>query len=358
LKQVSRLLLLATTIGFIGVSNSCSSNKKKPESNTPKEDERFITRIVNVQNEDLKLYWKNDRGEIINNFSNLKSLVESKRQTLLFAMNGGMFNKDFSPQGLFIEQQVSISPLDTSSGDGNFYLKPNGVFYITTDNKAQVCQTTDFIDNGNIKYATQSGPMLVINGEIHPVFKQGSTNLHIRNGVGILPDNNVIFAMSKDKINLYDFASYFQSLGCKNALYLDGFVSRTYLPEKNWVQTDGKFGVMIGVTKQSNEKKKHQHTYNDEFLNICDGKSIVENTIVNRFPGEQIEFMFAMDGRYGEITVYENDEKGKTMIKRKLTDGFSYENIYATDYPDGKYICVLKRDKQISKIVFRLVTIK
>lgn len=72
--------------------------------------------------------------------------------------------------------------------------------------------------------------------------------MNIRNGVGILPDNRVIFAMSKQEINLYDFATYFKDLGCKNALYLDGFVSRTFLPEQNWVQLDGNFGVIIGVT--------------------------------------------------------------------------------------------------------------
>lgn len=113
-----------------------------------------------------------------------------------------------------------------------------------------MCATSDFQDNINIKFATQSGPMLVVNGLIHTAFRDGSTNLHIRNGVGILPDNKVIFAMSKKEINFYDFAKYFQSLGCKNALYLDGFVSRTYLPEKEWTQTDGDFGVMIGVTKK------------------------------------------------------------------------------------------------------------
>ena len=114
-------------------------------------------------------------------------------------------------------------------------------------------QTTDFKDNGEIKYATQSGPMLVIDGQVHSSFKDGSTNLNIRNGVGILPDNKVIFAMSKTEINFYDFAKYFQSLGCKNALYLDGFVSRTYLPEKKWTQTDGNFVVMICLTKKKNK---------------------------------------------------------------------------------------------------------
>ena len=100
----------------------------------------------------------------------------------------------------------------------------------------------------NDNEVSQSGPMLVIDGQIHPAFKEGSTNLNIRNGVGILPGNKVIFAMSKTEIKFYDFANYFKTTGCKNALYLDGLVSRTYLPSKDWIQTDGNFGVIIAVT--------------------------------------------------------------------------------------------------------------
>ena len=95
--------------------------------------------------------------------------------------------------------------------------------------------------------------MLVLDGQIHPAFKEGSKNLNIRNGVGILPNNKVVFAMSKSEINFYDFAKFFQNLGCKNALYLDGFVSRCYFPEKNWTQTDGNFGVIIGVTVKTSK---------------------------------------------------------------------------------------------------------
>jgi uncharacterized protein YigE (DUF2233 family) len=95
--------------------------------------------------------------------------------------------------------------------------------------------------------------MLIIDGAIHSAFKEGSSNLNIRNGVGILPDNKVLFAMSKTEINFYDFARFFQKSGCKHALYLDGFVSRMYLPEKNWIQTDGRFGVLIGVTEKKNK---------------------------------------------------------------------------------------------------------
>jgi len=197
----------------------------------------------------IKLYWKDDSGKILGSIQNLKQFVEGKNQKLRFAMNGGMYMKDSSPQGLFIQNFATLAPLDTLSGAGNFYLKPNGVFYVTKDNKAVVCQTKEFTDNGQINFATQSGPMLLIDGQIHHAFKKGSVNLNVRNGVGILPDNKVVFAMSKQEVNFYDFAEFFKSMGCKNALYLDGFVSRTYLPEGNWQQLDGNFGVIIGVTK-------------------------------------------------------------------------------------------------------------
>jgi uncharacterized protein YigE (DUF2233 family) len=216
--------------------------------NSP-ENDNIISFTVDTKAKNVELYWKNDKGEILRSIQNLKTFVESKNRELIFAMNGGMFRSDFSPQGLFIQQQREVSPLDTSSGNGNFYLKPNGVFYITTDNTPIICSATSFRKQAPIKFATQSGPMLVIDGIIHPAFKEGSANLNIRNGVGILPNGQVLFAMSKTPVNFYDFARYFKELGCKNALYLDGFVSRAYIPEKNWVQTDGNFGVMIGVTE-------------------------------------------------------------------------------------------------------------
>lgn len=196
----------------------------------------------------ISLYWKDNDGVILRSLQNLKTFVERQGKQLRFGMNAGMYMRDNSPQGLFIENGTQHTKLDTASGSGNFYLKPNGVFYITNDKLAGICKTEDF-DPSNIKFATQSGPMLLIDGEIHPAFKKGSANLNIRNGVGILPDGKVIFAMSKSEINFYDFAVYFKNMGCKQALYLDGFVSRMYFPEKDWVQLDGNFGVMIGVMK-------------------------------------------------------------------------------------------------------------
>lgn len=213
------------------------------------EEDTFLSYVVDTKKQDLQLYWKNDSGQIFGSIRNLINHVESKNADLTFAMNGGMYKSDRSPQGLFIQNYKTLSDLDTADGEGNFYLKPNGVFYITKNRNPFICKSTDFKNNGSIKFATQSGPMLVVDGHIHSAFKQGSTNINIRNGVGILPDNRVLFAMSKAEINLHEFAMYFQNAGCKNALYLDGFVSRTFLPEKKWIQTDGNFGVIIGVTQ-------------------------------------------------------------------------------------------------------------
>lgn len=214
------------------------------------EEEGFVSYTVDASKDDIQLYWKDNKGEILQSIQNLRSFVESGNATLVFAMNAGMYKEDHTPLGLFIQNKKTLARINTSNGHGNFYLKPNGIFYITTDHKAAVCKTESFSDAGNITFATQSGPMLVVDGKIHPAFVEGSKNLNIRNGVGILPDGNIVFAMSKTALNFYDFAAYFQKQGCVNALYLDGFVSRTYCPEKHWTQTDGDFGVIIGVVKK------------------------------------------------------------------------------------------------------------
>jgi uncharacterized protein YigE (DUF2233 family) len=234
------IFLIVSTIGIV----LFAKNKNKT-------DERFITCEINLNKQDLKFYLKDETHRSFKSILNLKLWLEKKNKKLLFAMNGGMYMPDNSPQGLFIENGNLIKGLDTSSGAGNFYLKPNGIFYITAKKEPIICRTENYKQNRNVIYATQSGPMLLIDGQIHSAFKKGSVNLNIRNGVGVLPDNHIVFAMSKNEINFYDFAEYFKTLGCKNALYLDGLVSRTYLPEKNWKQVDGNFGVIIGSTKDN-----------------------------------------------------------------------------------------------------------
>jgi len=208
----------------------------------------FLWYEVKLNTEKLGFFWKDKLNYPYSNFKNLRQNFEQENKTLIFAMNGGMYLKDQSPQGLYIENGEILSPIDTTQiAYGNFYMQPNGIFYVTKQNDFFVVKTENFILNKNIKYATQSGPMLLIDGKYHSKFQKKSKSKYIRNGVGILPNGNVIFCMSKAKINFYNFAKFFKDKGCENALYLDGFVSRTYLPEQNWYQLDGKLGVIIGA---------------------------------------------------------------------------------------------------------------
>ncbi len=239
IKPLAITLFMISTIGIAGFY----SVQKTPSLNqTP----AILNYEMDPTQQHLRLYWKDSLGNNYANFQQLKTSLAAHRQTLLFAMNGGMYNRDLSPQGLYIEDGSMLAPLDTqSTGYGNFYLQPNGVFFLQQNGQADICVTKEFPNQREVRYATQSGPMLLIDSTIHPAFTSGSSNLHIRNGVGLLPDGRLLFAMSKARINFYDFATFFLKRGCAQALYLDGFVSRTYLPAQDWEQFDGKFGVII-----------------------------------------------------------------------------------------------------------------
>jgi len=228
----------------------CTTTVEKEEIANYTIDENLILfHKIDPQKQELQFFWKDKTGKSYRNFENLRNSLQAENKNLVFAMNGGMFNKDQSPQGLYIDNGITKAPIDTKKeGYGNFYLQPNGIFALTNAYEPIIC-TTDKFKNQNIKYATQSGPMLVIDGTIHSKLTKGSSNLNIRNGVGILPNGHLLFAMSKNKINFYDFATFFKQKGCKNALYLDGYVSKTYLPSKNWEQIDGNFGVIIAEIK-------------------------------------------------------------------------------------------------------------
>ena len=90
--------------------------------------------------------------------------------------------------------------------------------------------------------ATQSAPVLVINGKVNPNFPTGK--LIKRNGVGIKKDGTIFFAL--ETMNFNDFAEHFIKNGCVKALYLDGFVSQVWHKGEP-VGTSGPFGPIIGA---------------------------------------------------------------------------------------------------------------
>ena len=220
----------------------------------PDPEDTYLSYRLNPKKQDIRFFWKDDEGRPIRSFQNLQEYVKKNGKNLVFAMNGGMYKTDHSPLGLFIQEHQTMTRINRADAKGNFYLKPNGIFYLTDHNKAVIEVTDSFRVRQNVRFATQSGPMLLVDGKIHPAFRAGSSNLNIRNGVGILPDGNILFALSRTDVNFYDFAMFFKKAGCRNALYLDGFVSRAYLPSQHWIQHDGDFGVIIAEVNDLGKK--------------------------------------------------------------------------------------------------------
>jgi uncharacterized protein YigE (DUF2233 family) len=178
----------------------------------------------------------------------VNDLLTTQGKTLGFAMNAGMYHYDRSPVGLFVADSIEASPLVTRDGPGNFGLLPNGVFCIT-DHFA-VIESRTFADaKPTCRYATQSGPMLVIDGDLHPKFLADSPSTYIRNGVGVSADGQTaIFAISDVAVNFHTFARLFRdALHTPNALYFDGSISRLYAPDLNRHDAGLPMGPIIGT---------------------------------------------------------------------------------------------------------------
>ena len=168
----------------------------------------------------------------------------------MFAMNAGMFEQDQSPVGLYVENRRKLHGADTRAGPSNFHLKPNGVFWVG-DGVAGVTETARFLaDPPAARYATQSGPMLVVDGKIHPKIKPSGASEKIRNGVGACDRGAVVFAIADEPVNFDTFARLFRDgLSCQNALFLDGSVSSLYAPELNRDDELTPIGPIVGVVR-------------------------------------------------------------------------------------------------------------
>jgi len=179
----------------------------------------------------------------------VKGAVSSSEQSTALLREQGIEVLDLNaegPLGLYVEDGRTVRKLVTrTDGYGNFYLNPNGVFGVDSTGKAFVVTTAEYPSLRGVRQATQSGPMLVVDGRVNAAFDPRSTNLNIRNGVGILPDGRALFAISRVTVSFHDFARFFQEHGCREALFLDGTISRAYMPEAGLEQMDGVLGPLI-----------------------------------------------------------------------------------------------------------------
>lgn len=205
----------------------------------------FTACTVAADTEDLRLF-HSDAGGLLGHFDAVDAATAGK---LGFAMNAGMYHPDRAPVGLYVEDGVQTAPLVTRAGPGNFGMLPNGVLCLR-DGAAEVIETLRFAaSDPACTHATQSGPMLVIDGALHPRFIPDSPSRQIRNGVGTSRDGTTaVFAISNEPVNFHTFARLFRDhLGLDQALYLDGKVSRLYAPDLGRRDLGFALGPIIGV---------------------------------------------------------------------------------------------------------------
>jgi len=197
----------------------------------------------------LGLFHSNAEGQLLGQFSTVNDSLRTQGKQLGFAMNAGMYHADRGPVGLYVENGVQSKNIVTNAGPGNFGLLPNGVFCIR-DGRADVIETLTYQANPPACiHATQSGPMLVIDGALHHRFLPDSTSRYIRNGVGTSADGTkAVFAISNQPVTFHEFGKLFQTtLGLPNALYFDGNISRLYAPELGRNDTGFPLGPIIGT---------------------------------------------------------------------------------------------------------------
>lgn len=209
-----------------------------------------LYRLDRGEEQGLRFFWKRPDGSPYGSIAALRRDLASGGEMLRFAVNGGIYARDLDPLGLYEEDRETLEGLNRGRGGGNFFLKPNGVFYVAEDG-AKVVETGRYRPGAKVLNAVQSGPMLVIDGELHPRFIPGYHSRHLRNGVGVDRTGRVVFAISDAPVNFHDFGTLFRGvLDCPNALYLDGKISQMYLPELGryalWAWKP--FVSMIGLT--------------------------------------------------------------------------------------------------------------
>ncbi len=213
--------LLLAGVFFCAVS-SAKANEEQPCKPFSFEGNAYTLCEAPLKRYSVRLFWQRPDGAPYS-YLNALPKTDAKGGRLAFALNGGMFHPDYKPVGLYIEDGRELVRANTRPGPGNFHLKPNGIFY-AGDGEAGVLETSAFLKKKpNVLFATQSGPMLVIDGKLHPRIAKASVSAKARDGVCVRGEGVVLFAISEGEVPFDTFERLFRDgLKCRNALFLDG----------------------------------------------------------------------------------------------------------------------------------------
>ncbi|MHA7818404.1 MAG: phosphodiester glycosidase family protein [Erythrobacter sp.] len=186
------------------------------------------------------------------NFGTIEAWAAGRNESAIaFVMNAGMYGDDLRPIGYFVEDSDRLVELNRADGDGNFFMKPNGVFF-GTGGVWRILEADTFLRTIGTRpqFGTQSGPMLVLNGNLHPEFQDNGPSRTIRNGVGIDAKGRAHFVIANEPVSFGQFARFFRDeLETPNALYLDGAISALWDPA-NGRMDSGRVGPLLVVEKK------------------------------------------------------------------------------------------------------------
>ncbi len=245
MKRAVRILIFWIGMGFATSAGAVDCVERSSRGKS------YSVCTVDVTREKLRLFLKDDKGAPFGGFTAVDAALGGADARLAFGMNAGMYHQDRSPVGYYLEQGVEEMRVVPNAGPGNFGLLPNGVFCIAKA-RVYVVETLRFMaEEPRCEYATQSGPMLVIDGDLHPKFLVSGTSRYIRNGVGVRANGTqAIFVISNDRVTFYEFGNFFRDvLATPNALYFDGNVSRLYAPEIGRADLGRPMGPIVGVVE-------------------------------------------------------------------------------------------------------------
>lgn len=228
--QLSRWLVVLVALGG-GLAQASDGVQSRELSF---DAQSFHVVEIDLARDTLELHWRDTDGNPFASIDRLREWGTAHGRALLFAANAGIYDQQYRPLGLHVENGQMLRPLNTASGtgrSGNFALQPNGVFYVDRLGHAGVVETSRWRERGiDARLATQSGPMLVVDGAINARFDAASDSRKWRSGVCAKTPRQVLFAVSSAPVSFHAFARLFRDgLGCRDALYLDGTLSQVYV---------------------------------------------------------------------------------------------------------------------------------
>ena len=194
-------------------------------------------------------------GGPLRSFAALEQRLGPRARQLRFAMNAGMYDEAGNPIGLYVEDGRQRHVINRQRGPGNFHMLPNGVFTVAADGRVAVLTAASYDPDIPRRFATQSGPMLVIDSRLHPDIQDNGPSLHIRNGVGVDSADTAWFVISGDAVSFGRIARFFRDvMHCPNALYLDGSVSSLWDRPAGRRDTNRELGPMVAIFEREGRR--------------------------------------------------------------------------------------------------------